>query len=121
MIDVSFSIGETSWSQKLSTFSVQKDPLFRKIVTTLDDVDHPYPGTFKTVIDFSLVPLTDEESANLYNDLSAFVFYVTYTDPHIGETRKKMRLNSNLSSAFALRSIDGNRYYKGGTIQFRQV
>ena len=45
-----------------------------------------------------------------------------YTNPHSGNAEKlykDMKLYSNLSSSFGLRSDNGKRYYKGGEIALR--
>lgn len=107
-------------SSRLSTFSCRDEISYRKVITTLDDVEHPYPARTRKVISFALFPLTDAENAALWTKLKKLVFSAKFTDPDSGEDiTKQMRVVSNVQSAFALRSIDGNRYYKGGTIELR--
>ena len=122
MMDLTLIVNGLNLSSKLSTYSVTEEVTYRKVITTLDDVEHPYPGTKRTTITFSLLPMTDEESTALYNKLGALVFDATYTNQYksVDETNR-VRLISNLESSFALKSIDGKRRYKGGEIQLRRL
>ena len=73
------------------------------------------------VINFSLMPITDEQAAQLYSAIRGINADVTYTDTFRNEdVTANMRVTSNLQAVFGLRSIDGNRYYKGGVITLRQ-
>lgn len=109
-------------SKKLSTYTVTQEVYYRNVVTTLDDVEHPYPGAAKSVVTFSLFPLTDSESAELYSKLSNFVFNATFTNPNNGmDETKRVRVTSNVESKFLLLSVDGKRRYRGGEIQLRAL
>lgn len=119
-MDITLIVNGLDLHEKLSTYNVTEEVSYRKVITTLDDVEHPYPGTKKTVISFSLFPLTDEESSDLYDALSALIFSATFTNQHKNtDETKRVRLTTNLDSTFALKSIDGKRRYKGGSIQLR--
>ena len=119
-MDVTLIVNGLDLSTKLSTYSVTEEVTYRNVITTLDDVEHPYPGAKKTIITFSLFPMTDDESSSLYNALGDLVFNATYTNQHKGlDETKRVRLVTNLESAFALKSVDGKRRYKGGEIQLR--
>ena len=121
-MDVTLIVNGLDLSSKLSTYSVTEEVTYRKVITTLDDVEHPYPGAKRTTIIFSLFPLTDEESTSLYSAISALMFDATYTNQHKGvEETRRVRLMTNLESAFALKSMDGKRRYKGGEIQLRRL
>lgn len=122
MMDVTLIVNGLNLSSKLSTYSVTEEVTYRKVITTLDDVEHPYPGAKRTTITFSLFPMTDEESTELYNKLGALVFDATYTNQYksVDETNR-VRLITNLESSFALKSVDGKRRYKGGEIQLRRL
>ena len=122
MMDVTLIVNGLDLSSKLSTYSVTEEVTYRKVITTLDDVEHPYPGAKRTTITFSLFPMTDEESTELYNKLGALVFDATYTNQYksVDETNR-VRLITNLESSFALKSIDGKRRYKGGEIQLKRL
>lgn len=121
-MDVTFSLNGSDWSAKLSTYEVKQEITYRKVITTLDDVEHAYPGAIRTILAVSFWPLSDEQTSELFSDLESLILSVTYTNPHknMDET-KQMRLVSSLNSVFGLRSVDGNRYYKGGTVELRQV
>ena len=121
-MDVMLIVNGLDLRSKLSTYSVTEEVTYRKVITTLDDVEHPYPGAKRTTITFSLFPLTDDESAALYSALSALVFDATYTNQYKGlDETKRVRLITNLESAFALKSVDGKRRYKCGKIQLRRL
>lgn len=108
--------------KKLSTYSVAKDISYAEVITTLDDVEHPYPGTKRNVVTFSLFPMTDSESTELYDALSALIFDATFQNPYSNAVEtKRVRLTSSLEAAFALLSVDGKRRYKGGAIQLREL
>lgn len=121
-MDITLIVNGLDLNEKLSTYSVTEEVTYRKIITTLDDVEHPYPGATRTTIAFSLLPLTGEESAALYSALSALMFDATYTNQHKGvDETKRVRLMTNIESIFALKSVDGKRRYKGGEIQLRRL
>lgn len=121
-MDVVFKINGTDYSAKLSTFQVENKVTYSRVVTTLDNVEHASPGFARPVLTVSFWPLSEAETAALYAALSGFVVTVAYTDPYSGAVAsRRMRLTSDLTATFALRSVDGNRYYKGGNIQLRGV
>ena len=117
-MDITLIIDGISLSSRLSTYSVTQEVTYRKIITTLDETEHPYPGKIRPIINFSLIPGTDEDDAILYETLEKLIFNVVYTEKGEDVTRK-MRLVSNLESVFLLKSVDGKRRYKQGTIQLR--
>ena len=119
MIDVTLIIGELDLSSLLSTYSVDYEVEYQSTMTALDGTEYGAPR-YRPVINFSLMPLTDEQSAELYTALNSIYSNVTYTDTfRNNDLIADMRVTSNLQAAFGLRSIDGNRYYKGGTITLR--
>lgn len=121
-MDVTLIVNGLDLSARLSTYSVSEEVAYRQVIVTLDDAEHPYPSTTRPIITFSLWPMTDEESAALYSALSALVFDATYTNPHKNaDETKRVRLMTSLESAFALKSVDGKRRYKGGQIQLRRL
>lgn len=119
-MDITLTIDDISLSSRLSTYSVTQEVTYRKIITTLDETEHPYPGKIRPIINFSLIPGTDEDDATLYQTLEKLIFDVTYTEKGEDVTQK-MRLVSNLESIFLLKSVDGKRRYRQGTIQLRGV
>lgn len=121
-MNVTLKLGELAVSERLSTYQITKNITYREVITTLDDVEHPYPGTAKTVLSFSLFPMTDQETASVYATLSPLILPVTYTDSFSGaDVTKTMRIMTDLESTFLLTSVDGQRRYRGGTIQLREL
>lgn len=108
--------------KKLSTYVVAKEISYPEVITTLDNVEHPYPGKKRSIITFSLFPMTDLESSELYDALSDLIFDAAYQNPYSNAVEeKRVRLVSNLEDTFALLSMDGKRRYKGGAIQLREL
>ena len=121
MIDVTFKINGVDFAPKLSTYAVSCEFEYTSIITTLDGTEHVGKVNKRPSIIFSLMPLTDEESADLYEAITS-VCTVIYTDPHMGQDyTASMRFVGSIESRFGLRSVDGNRYYKGGTMTLRQI
>ena len=120
MIDVVFKLNNVDYSHLLSTYSVVIETEYDEVIRTLNGAEYGSPRFRPTVI-FSLIPLTDSQSAALFNILKNGSVTVTYTDTMSNATRTStMRLASNVESVFCLSSIDGNRYYKGREITLRQ-
>lgn len=120
-MDITLKIDDHDLHAMLSAYMVRQEVQYRKVITTLDEVEHPYPGEEKSVVEFSLLPLTDATSAALYEKLTQKTVLVSFTNTVKGvDETKTMRLTSDIESAFGLKSFDGNRYYRGGNIQLRQ-
>lgn len=121
-MDVTFEVNGTVMNKKIATYAVNREVSYKKTVTTMDDVEHAMGRTCRTVITVSFWPLTDAEVAEYYKALTSAPIHILFTDPdENSDVSREFRLNSNIQSVFGLRSIDGNRYYKGGDIQFRAV
>lgn len=123
MMEVTLIANGLDLSNRLSTFSVTKNITYKKVVTTMDDTEHPYPGAKKDIVTFSLLPQTDEEGAEVYNALSSLIFDATFTSQYAGgnDVTKRVRITSDLESTFLLLSVDGKRRYRGGEIQLREL
>lgn len=124
MIDVTFTIGSTDYHALLSTYNVTHKVETRTLITTMDGTEH-YALQRRPVIVFSFIPLTDAQSKSLYDLLSAGTVSVTYTDPntYTSQTQTRtanFRVASDIESVFGVKSVDGNRYYKGSTITLQQ-
>lgn len=118
--DATLIIGELDLTGKTLTYSVQKEVSYPRVVTTIDGTEYAIRQD-RDVISFSLMPLTDAQTEELYEELSKNVLETTYTSSFANaDVTGDCRLISNLDSIFGLRSIDGNRYYKGGTITLRR-
>lgn len=120
-MDIVFTINGTDYSGLLSTYSVAYEYEYPEVLKTMDGTEH-YGKVYKRPsISFSLLPLTDAQCAAFYA-LILGTNTVSYTDPEQGQTMTAyMRFTSNVEHTFGLRSVDGNRYYKGGTMTLRQL
>ena len=120
-MDVTFKIDGLDLHSVLSTYDVTSEISYVQVITTLDRVRRPIPDAIKRVITFSLFPMTDDESALLYNKLSQHIVAVNYTDPNeSADLTKSMYVDSEISQTFALKSVDGKRRYLGGEITLRE-
>ena len=120
MIDVTLTIGELDLHELLSTYQVTHETEYQQIMTALDGTEHG-AARFRPVLTFSLIPLTDAQCDSLYDSLTGQDLYVTYTNPWFDDdVTATMRLTTNFETMFGISSINGNRYYKGGTITLRQ-
>lgn len=118
MIDVSFTFNEYDLHSLLSTYSVTHEFEVADTMTALDGTEYSVTRRRPT-IHFTLIPLTDAQATAVYNVLSTITGVAYYTDPLLGDRSSLVRVASNLSASFGLRSVDGNRYYKGGEIILR--
>jgi hypothetical protein len=121
MIDITFKIGGTDYSGLLSTYNVDYAAEYGESFTALDGTEYGRP-VFRPIITFSLMPLTEAQTAALFTKLSAAASVtVQYTDPHANTNRTaSFRVASDLNRSFLLKSIDGLRRYSGGEIVLRQ-
>lgn len=120
MIDITLIVNGLNLGGKLSTYHTSKQVNYTDVLSALDGTEYPFPGATKTDITFSLLPMDEEESAALYRALSPLVFEAAYTDQHTGmDATGRVRVTSNIESAFLLLSVDGKRRYKGSAITLR--
>ena len=121
-MDIMLKIGTLDMHKKVSTYSVQREITYDKVVTTMDGVEHASRNKDRYIVSFSFFPMTESEATEYCSALSGSTVSVTFTDPYTGtDTVKTMRATSNIDAAFALVSVDGKRRYKGGTIQMREI
>lgn len=121
MIDVTFTINNVDFSSKLSTYRVDYEYDNTNMVTAIDGTEHYGRPIVRPQIIFSLRPLTDDETAALFSAITG-TNRVVFTDPPTGTVSTRyMRFIGNITSAFGLRSVDGNRYYKGEEMTLRSV
>lgn len=121
-MDITLTINGRDFAPRLSTYEVSQEISFPDMITTIDGTEYYGKKHKRDIITFKLLPF-DEETANKdYEILASDDMLVTYSNPQAPERLKidrKMRLDSDLSAAFGLRSVDGNRYYLGGEIVLR--
>lgn len=122
-MDIVLIVNGLDLSKRVSTYFVTKKVTYTEIVTGLDNTEYPFPGAIKTEATFSLLPATEAEDAEFYDAVSDLVFQASFTDPQKGGAAitKRVRVTSDLESTFLLKSVDGLRRYKGGTITLREL
>lgn len=120
MIDITFTLNGTDYSSLLSTYTVTYEVEYSEVVTAIDGTEYG-SARKRPSITFSLIPLSDSQTAALYSAIQSMNVSCTYTNPYSGTTATgNMRVVTNLESVFGLKSINGNRYYKGSEITLRQ-
>lgn len=121
MIDVTLTVGTRNFSSRLSTYAVPKEVEYAKTITTIDGTERYIGRRDRDVVRFSLIPTSESDALADYTALSGGTVTVSYTDPNGGITKSnvEMSVSSNIEKVFALKSVDGNRYYKGGEIVLR--
>lgn len=122
-MDVTLTINGFNFAPVLSTYLTVYETDYGKTVKALDGTEYTGNFTSRPVVTFSLFPMTDATAQHYYNALTSSIpAVVTYTDKATNTDRTgQMRVTSNLEFTFGLRSVDGNRYYKGGAITLRAV
>lgn len=117
-MEVTLKINGVDISKRLSTYSVRDEVAYRRVITTLDETEHPYPARTRKIITFSMIPGTAMEDLEVYNELKKLIVATDFTHLDKEESRQ-MRLVSDLESTFLLLSVDGKRRYRGGQIVLR--
>lgn len=118
-MDVTLTYNSTDFSPALSKYEVNMEIEYGKTIKTLDHVEHAAPAIFRPVITFSLKPLSDATANTFYTALRTSIGNATYTGADGIDRTAQFRVMSDLSATFGLRSVDGNRYWKGGEIVLR--
>ena len=120
-MDITLTINGRNFAPRVSTYKVRKIVETVKVVTTLNGTEHPIQRS-RDEITFSLIPYDDVTANQDFISLSPLQFTATYTDPNsAGNSTKIVRITSSLDSVFGIKSINGNRYYKGGKIVLRAL
>ena len=121
-MEVTLVINGRDFSTRLSTYRVEQEITYPDMLTTMDGTEHYGKPYRRDVIYFSLFPFDDDTANQDYAVLSNSSLSVNYTNPQSDDAEKlykDMKLYSNLSAVFGLRSVNGKRYYKGGEIALR--
>ena len=121
-MDVTLKINGRDFSSRLSTYRVEQEITYPDMLTTMDGTEHYGKPYRRDIIYFSLFPFDDDTANQDYMVLTDPSLSVNYTNPQMDGAEKlykQMKLYSNLSSVFGLRSFNGKRYYKGGEIALR--
>ena len=123
-MDVTLEINGRDFSSRLSTYRVEQEITYPDIMTTMDGTEHYGKPYRRDVIYLSLIPFDDDTANQDYLVLADTSLTVNYTNPQAKDSEKlykPMKLYSNLSAVFGLRSVNGKRYYKGGEIALRST
>lgn len=123
-MDVTLEINGRDFSSRLSTYRVEQEVTYPDMLTTMDGTEHYGKPYKRDVIYFSLFPFDDDTANKDYLALVDTSLTVNYTNPQATDSEKlykPMKLFSNLSAVFGLRSVNGKRYYKGGEIVLRST
>lgn len=121
-MDVTLEINGRDFSSRLSTYRVEQEVTYPDMLTTMDGTEHYGKPYKRDVIYFTLFPFDDDTANQDYIVLADTSLTVNYTNPQAKDSEKlykPMKLYSNLSAVFCLRSVNGKRYYKGGEIALR--
>lgn len=123
-MDVTLTINGRDFSSRLTEYSVNQEITYPDIVTTLDGTEHYGKPRKRDIINFRLLIYDDNQAKEDYEALTAATLSVKYTNPRENvytDTTKQMKVTSDLSAVFGIRSWDGKRYYTGKAITLRAV
>lgn len=121
-MNVTMVINGVDYSPILSTFECYQTRPQNKVITTLDGNERQFPGKAKSVMTISFWPMTKDELFALYEILKNNTAVITYTNPYFEyDVTQSMRVDGDISSKFALLSVDGHNRYKGLSLTFRQM
>lgn len=123
-MDVTLTINGRDFSSRLLQYGVDQEVTYPDIVTTLDGTEHYGRPHRRDIINFRLLMFDDNQAQEDYDVLTSSTLLVTYTNPQVQnqlKVERLMKVTSNLSAEFGIRSWNGLRYYKGGTITLRAV
>ena len=122
MINTTFKINDIDLHEYVANIECTQTPASQTILTTLDGKDHVFTSRIKSSLSVQFVPITMAQINMLYEMLSSYIVYVTYTNQYMGEdTTQYMRIDGDLTTKFALLSVDGNKYYTGLSLKFKQL
>lgn len=123
-MDVTLTINGRDFSSRLTQYIVEQEITYPDMVTTIDGTEHYGKPHKRDIINFRLLIFDDNQAQEDYDILTASTLLVTYTNPQVRNQQKverNMKVTSNLSAAFGIRSWNGLRYYTGGEIILRSV
>lgn len=120
---ITLTINNVDFSDRVLTYTVRKEITYGKTYTSVSGKEFVRRKRIRPIVSFTLMPHDDAQALADYNVLKANVLTATFTDPDVSGTvlTKEVRLMTNLEHVFLLDSINGKRYYRGGTIQLRST
>ena len=123
-MDVTLTINGRDFSSRLTQYSVEQEITYPDMLTTMDGTEHYGKPHKRDNINFRVMMFDDNQAQEDYDVLTASTLLVTYTNPQAQnqlKVEKDMKVASNLTAAFGIRSWNGLRYYTGGSIMLRSV
>ena len=123
-MDVTLTINGRDFSSRLTQYGVEQEITYPDMVTTIDGTEHYGKPHKRDIINFRLLMFDDNQAQEDYEALTASTLLVTYTNPRVPgqlKVEKVMKVTSNLSATFGIRSWNGLRYYTGSVITLRAV
>lgn len=123
-MDVTLTINGRDFSSRLTKYSVDQEITYPDMITTLDGTEHYGKPHKRDIINFRLMMFDDNQAHEYYGILTAATLLVTYTNPQVRnqlKVERVMKVTSNLSAAFGIRSWNNLRYYTGESITLRSV
>lgn len=121
-MNITLTLNGVDFSPKLSTYSFRREIKYRTVQVTLDNKERHIGKSNRAVLEFSMFPLKGVDVKTYYNALNANTIQGVCYDPTSHATvTLSFVLDSDISEAFALHSVDGNDYYKGTPIRLRGV
>lgn len=119
---ITLIINGVDFSGRVLTYAVRKEITYGKTYTSVSGREFVRRKRIRPIVSFTLMPHDDEQAQEDYDVFKAGTLTATFTDPDSETTlTKEVRLMTNLEHTFLLDSINGKRYYKGGTIQLRST
>ena len=130
LADYTLTLNNGSTTLTLSSYVASLTPGYQrrnvKSFVTVDGKEYAGSAKRKHVLKVAFKPMTGAQLKSVYDwidALSDVVWYtVTYRDPtNGGDTiTKTMRIANEWETKFLLKSVDGNRYYAGFTMELRE-
>lgn len=123
-MDVTLTINGRDFSSRLTQYRVEQEITYPDMVTTIDGTEHYGKSHMRDIIHFRLLIFDDNQAQEDYDILTASTLLVTYTNPQVRnqlKVERSMKVTSNLSATFGIRSWNSLRYYTGEEIILRSV
>ena len=123
-MDVTLTINGRDFSSRLTQYRVEQEITYPDMVTTIDGTEHYGKPHKRDIINFRLLIFDDNQAQKDYDILTASTLLVTYTNPQVRnqlKVERSMKVTSNLSATFGIRSWNNLRYYTGEEIILRSV
>ena len=120
---VTLIINNVDFSDRVLTYSLKQEVTYGKTYTSISGKEFVRRKRIRPIVSFTLMPHDEEQAEDDYAVFSAGILTATFTNPDSDGAviTKEVRLMGSIDHIFLLDSINGKRYYKGGTIQLRST